>query len=473
MLLTLTTTHSPATDLGFLLHKHPGRVHEVTMPFGTARVMYPDASEELCTAALIVNVDPIALVRDRKRGPRGRDASLEQYVNDRPYAASSFLAVALGKVFGTALSGRSKERPELAQAELPFEVRLPVLPCRGGEVVLRRLFEPLGYRVDARVIPLDEQFPDWGPSRYLDVTLAGSLQVQEVLQHLYVLLPVLDDDKHYWVDETEIDKLLRRGGSWLAAHPEKDLITRRYLRYNRRLLDAALAQLLEEDVVSDPDEEAESRDAEEAAVEKPISLNAQRLDAVVAAVRTAGARSVADLGCGGGNLLGRLLKDTDVERILGLDVSHRALEAAARRLHLDSMAPRQRLRIGLAQGALTYVDARLKEFDAATLIEVVEHLDPPRLGALERAVFGYAQPKSVIVTTPNREYNILFAGLPAGSLRHRDHRFEWTRSELAEWAAQVADRFGYRMEITVIGPVDEALGAPTQMVTFTRQGPPK
>ena len=470
MLLTLSTTHAPATDLGFLLHKHPDRVHEAALPFGQARVFYPEASAERCTAVLLVDVDPVGLVRGRNGGPRGRDASLEQYVNDRPYAASSLLSVALGKLFGTALSGRSKDRPGLAGEALPFEMHLPVLPCRGGEKVLRALFEPLGYSVEARGRPLDNGFPEWGSSPYLDVHLTTIARVRDVLQHLYVLLPVLDDDKHYWVGDDEVDKLLRRGGDWLADHPERELITRRYLRHDRRLTTAALARLVEaDDMVGDPDEQAEVRDAEEEAVERPLSLNQQRLEAVVGAVLATGARSVVDLGCGQGALLGRLLRETDA-RLAGVDVSHRALEVATRRLHLDAMAPRQRERIELFQGALTYRDARLSGFDAATVIEVVEHLDQPRLGAFERTVFGYARPATVVLTTPNREYNRLFPTLPAGAMRHRDHRFEWTRAELAAWAGGVADRHSYRVELAGIGAEDPDAGQPTQMAVFIRTG---
>lgn len=231
MLLTISTTHVPATDLGFLLHKHPDRLHEVPLSFGVARVVYPEASDARCTAAVLVDVDPVGLVRGRKGGSRGRDASLEQYVNDRPYAASSLLSVSLGKLFGTALAGRSKDRAELVHAALPFECHLPVLPCRGGDAVLQRLFRPLGYEVTATGLPLDPEFPDWGPSGYFDVWLRGTLRAQELLQHLFVLLPVLDDDKHYWVGDDEVDKLLRRGGDWLARHPERELIARRYLRH--------------------------------------------------------------------------------------------------------------------------------------------------------------------------------------------------------------------------------------------------
>lgn len=467
MLLTISTTHAPATDLGFLLHKHPDKLHKRELSFGVVRVVYPEASAARCTAALLVDVDPVALVRDRKGGPSGRDASLDQYVNDRPYAASSFLSVALGTMFGTALAGRSKERPELSVVALPFDVHLPVVPCRGGETVLRRLFEPLGFEVEANVLPLDDTFPEWGTSPYFDVRLQGGLRAQELLQHLFVLLPVLDDDKHYWVGDEEVEKLLRRGGDWLARHPERELIAARYLRHDRRLTGTALARLLEEDGVGDLDSLTGAKDAEEAQVEKPLSLNEQRIDAVLRAVRDAGATTVVDLGCGEGRLVGRLLRDTDA-RVVGVDVSRRALEVAARRLHLETMAPRQRERVQLIQGALTYRDSRLVGFDVATVVEVIEHLDPARIGAFERSVFGFARPRSVVLTTPNREYNRLFTNLPAGSLRHRDHRFEWARSELASWAAGVAERYGYGVEITGIGPEDPDAGQPTQLAVFAQ-----
>lgn len=466
MLLTLSTTHQPAIDLGYLLHKNPAGVHSRDLSFGTAHVVYSEATQERCTASLLVEVDPVGLVRGRSRRPRGRELTLGHYVNDRPYAASSMLSAAIGKMYGTAMAGRSKDRSELAETAIPLSVHLPVVPARGGEELVRRLFEPLGYEVEVRSIPLDVQFPEWGESRYVELGLRATIRLKDVLEHVFVLLPVLDDDKHYWVGADEVDKLLRRAGDWLASHPDRELIAHRYLRRDRKLTNDALTRLLA-DVDDELDEE---QDAEEEQVERPLSLNDQRLAAVLDVVSRTGGRSIVDLGCGEGKLLGRLLKETKADRILGVDVTYRSLERAARRLHLDTMAPRQRERIELLQGALTYRDSRIGGFDVATVIEVIEHLDPPRLGAFERAVFTSAQPRTVVVTTPNIEHNVRFETLPAGTLRHKDHRFEWTRAEFRAWADGVAERNNYAVEYAPIGPDDPEVGPPTQMAVFERGG---
>jgi 3' terminal RNA ribose 2'-O-methyltransferase Hen1 len=464
MLLTITTPHSPATDLGYLLYKNPARVQTFDLTFGKAHVFYSVAQESRCTAALLLEIDPIGLVRNR-RGPAGEGFSLQQYVNDRPYVASSFMSVAIAEVFGSALSGRSKDRPALVNQKLPLIATVDVLPCRAGEGFLRRLFEPLGYRVSANRHPLDEQFPEWGEGVYFSVRLEGNLTLHDLLTHLYVLIPVLDGDKHYWIGQDEVEKLLRHGEGWLASHPERDQIVNRYLKRRQHLAREALERLLDDDQQS-VDEQAESAAEEEQEVEKKISLNEQRQNAVMDALKMSGAKSVLDLGCSTGNLLRRLLQDRQFERIFGLDVSNRALEIAAEKLHLDRLPEAQRKRIELVQGSLTYRDKRLAGYDAAAVVEVIEHLDPARLANFERVLFEFARPKTIVVTTPNVEYNVKFETLPAGQFRHRDHRFEWTREQFQSWANSVAGRFGYQVRFEPIGPEDELVGSPTQMGIF-------
>ena len=515
MLLTISTTRAPATDLGWLLHKHPAKLQAFDLAFGQAHVFYPEAGDERCTAAMVLDVDPIGLVR-RRGGPRGDRFSLQQYVNDRPYVASSFLSVAIGRVFSSALGGRCPQRPELVEQVWPLEARLAVLRVGGavgrsasGEEFLRRLFEPLGYKVSAEQQPLDPKFPAWGESNYYAVTLRGEQRLCDLLAHLYVLIPVLDNEKHYWVGQDELEKLLRQGEGWLAQHPEREAISMRYLKHQRSLAREALARLAEEDH-PDPDAEEAAHEQEEAALEATVvvsesagaaaneaadapshiptsapdedadergpTLNTQRLATVLAALRGAGARSVVDLGCGAGKLL-RLLLDDRIgqvaggprfERIVGMDVSLRSLKIAAERLRLDRLPPLKRQRIELLHGSLLYRDTRLAGFDAATCVEVIEHLDPPRLAAFERTVFEFARPQMVIITTPNREYNVRFETLPAGQLRHRDHRFEWTRTEFETWSRGVAERFGYEVRFLPVGPEDAEVGAPTQMGVFQR-----
>ncbi|OJF11782.1 3' terminal RNA ribose 2'-O-methyltransferase Hen1 [Couchioplanes caeruleus] len=467
MLLTVTTTHRPATDLGYLLVKHPDKVHSFDVPTGTAHVLFPDAADDRCTAALLLDVDPerLSAARGGRRQQTAPESfTLGQYVNDRPYAASSLVASALAKVFRSALRGESKDRPALVGTPLPLEIHVPVL--RGTTELATRLFEPLGWAVTAAPIPLEPELG--GDSRYVDLRLMGELTVAAALNHLYVLLPVLDDAKHYWVAPDEIDKLLRAGEGWLAGHPEKVLITRRYLAHRRSLAASALERLDGDDAdsVDVPVDTAADEDAE-LPVPRRQSLAEQRREAVLAALADSGAARVLDLGCGGGALIGALIKDKRYTEIVGTDVSARALELAHRRLHLDRVPERQRGRVTLWQSALTYRDDRLKGYDAAVLMEVIEHLDPPRLPALEASVFGHARPATVVVTTPNAEYNVLYEGLTG--MRHSDHRFEWTRAEFAGWTARTASAHGYDVTLHGVGDTDERHGTPTQLAIFTRK----
>ncbi|RYU81850.1 3' terminal RNA ribose 2'-O-methyltransferase Hen1 [Hymenobacter persicinus] len=469
MLLTITTTHQPATDLGYLLHKNPARLQTLDIAYGQAHIFYPEATAERCTAALLLDIDPIALVRNH-HGPAGEGFALEQYVNDRPYAASSFLSTALSKAFNTAMNGTCKDRPELPETLLPLEVLVAVVPAANAEQ-LRGLFAPLGYEVQTEAHPLDPTMPAWGESRYFTLRLRHpALRLRDLLSHLYVLIPVLDNDKHYWINEAEAEKLLHRGAAWLPAHPDREFITRRYLLGLAEYVNPTLRRLLAGDQ-ADPTDPA----AEEALPDEPTVAEARtprqnlhdlRLDRAAEVIRELGARRVLDLGCGEGKLVRRLLQQPQVEHILALDVSWRELERAAQRLHLAEMPPRQRERLTLAQGSVLYHDPRLAGYDAAAVVEVIEHLDESRLASFEQVVFARARPGAVLVTTPNADYNQRYETLSAGQFRHADHRFEWTQSQFREWAEGVAARHGYRVRIEPLGPQAPEVGAPSQLAVF-------
>ncbi|MDN5214956.1 3' terminal RNA ribose 2'-O-methyltransferase Hen1 [Fulvivirgaceae bacterium BMA12] len=462
MLLNISTTHTPATDLSFLLHKHPDKLQSVDLSSGKAHIFYPEANQERCAACLLLDINPIELVKNSRNN--NNDFALAHYVNDRPYVASSFMSVAISKAFSTALNGKCSKRPELVDQVMPFQVTISVLPApKGGEFLIRKLFEPLGYDVNLERYQLDSTFPEWGESKYYTLQLSGKFKLKDLLSHLYVLIPSLDNNKHYWISQSEVEKLLQKGEGWLGNHPEKEQITKRYLKGIGGLTRNALDRLLDGDGDENSPEAEESNPEVDEVKE---TLHQQRLRQTFQELKISGAKSVVDLGCGEGKLLKMLLKEKQFERILGMDVSYRTLEKAVERLHYDEMPPKQKERINLIQGALTYRDKRLDGFDAAAIIEVIEHLDLNRLKAFERVIFQFSKPKVVVLTTPNKEYNQLFETMALDSFRHADHRFEWTRKEFRDWAENAANANGYQVEIKSVGEEDKNVGAPSQMAIF-------
>jgi len=455
MLLTITTKRYPATDLGYLLHKHPAKVQTVELTAGSAHIFYPEATDHSCTAALLLDIDPVRLVRGNGNG---HDFALEQYVNDRPYVASSFMSAAISQAYATAMNGRCKDKPHLVDEAIPFEIGLSVLPVKGGEPLLRQFFEPLGYEVNVQAHLLDEQYPAWGQSRYFNVTLRHTLPLKTILKQLYILVPVCDNDKHYFVGGHEIEKLMEKGEGWLDNHPAKELITRRYLRNIAPLAKQALELIMKDEVL--PVEEKPAKDK--------VKLHDLRLITVRDILLELNVSTVADMGCGEGKLLRLLMEKSQFKKILGMDVSYRALEIAQDKVKLDRLPEMQRNRIQLIQGSLTYRDKRLEGFDAGVLVEVIEHLDESRLQALEKVVFEYARPAHVIITTVNAEYNVMYEKLTAGAFRHGDHRFEWTRAQFETWANRVAAQFGYIVSFRPLGEIDETLGGPSQLALFKR-----
>jgi len=483
MLFTITYTGENAADLGYLLHKNPSRPQTADFSYGRVHVFYPEVQAERCTAALLLDMDPIDLARGR---PGSRARGLFDYVNDRPYVSSSFMSTAISRVYGTAMSGRCEKKPELVNKELDLSASLTMLPCRGNTAMLEKVFAPLGYELSWEESLLDERFPEWGQARYVNLNLHGKQKLMNLLRHIYVLIPVFDFRKHYWIGEGEVDKLLSHGESWLETHPEKNFITHRYFTKLHRYARIALERMERFDngeggagsgsAVSMEDDDV-TQGNNEAAVNQP--LNDLRLAAVASELKACKAELIIDLGCGEGNLLRLLSKEKCFTALAGSDVSLNALERAAEKLKIElpreaagimGNEAKERKRLKLFQGSLCYRDRRFKGYDAAVIMEVIEHLDENRLPALCSVVFGDAAPNTVIITTPNSEYNVYYPGL-AGRFRHPDHRFEWNRAQFRAWAEALAACYGYSLRIEGIGQCSEEEGYPTQMGIFTKMPP--
>ncbi len=423
----------PATELGFLLHKHPDRVQTFPTSQGRATVFYPEAGSSACRAVLHVDGAGARVPRDSAR-----------YVNDVAHAAGSRLVVAIGKVFGDALAGRCKHKPDLVDHRWSMTLTIPSVPLR-ARATPADLFGPLGWAVE--VEPQELRPSEWGDSDYATVTLRGLFTVRDALRHVAILVPVLADDQHYFVHEPEIEKLDRLGADWLADHPLREAIVGGYLKGIRPLVDGALGRLSGDDPSPHPTPRSPLRE----------SLAQQRIERVVELVRSSGARSVLDVGCGEGRLLTALAADPGLV-LAGVDVSMAALGRAETAL--------ARVRgVELWQSSLVYADARCRGYDAAILMEVIEHVDLDRLPRAAHTVFDGMAPRVVIVTTPNREYNAHY-GI---DVRHPDHRFEFTRGDFTRWCDSVAVEYRYDVEIGGIGDPHPDHGTPTQFAVFTRR----
>lgn len=459
MFLAIEAQITPGSDLGYLLHKNPTRHYTRSSPVGEVHVLYPEVTATQAQALILLEVDPVAGVRQK----RGHTLGMDQYVNDRSFVAGSLLSVALAQHLASALNGHAKERPERVQEALPLKLTLAAVASRGGPELFETLFTPLGYRWQVARYTYAEGLAEQRESPYYTLTLEHCLPLQKALQHLYILLPVLDRYKHYYYDKAEVEKLLRHGEGWLEDHPAQQLIVRRYLSHRPTLAQQALAQLASEDVEAQPG-------AEEQQLEAPLSLNKQRIACVVDYVNEVlasdiGAKRLIDLGCGEGQVLQALLKHTALSEIVGVDVSPHELERAERRLKLERLPEYQQRRLQLHQSSALYSDTRLHGADMVILVEVIEHLEPYQLERLARVVFGEMHAKRLWISTPNREYNTVFGMNPA-HLRHSDHRFEWTRAEFQNWCQAQAKTYGYTVSFGGIGPEDAQQGHPTQWARF-------
>lgn len=462
MLIAITVTGKDAKSLSYILGKHPDHVFIREFSAGNMTVSFPEYSDERATAALLIQVDTIGMVRGEWKGVSA------SYIDPRPYVSSSLTSVALKEAYRSSFTTKSKEPAVAAmmERELPISVEFSSLWCKIGEEGIRTLFEPLGYSVACRELPFASDWLEGERSALFNATLTGKQTIAALLNHLYVLLPVIGKGKHYFVEEAEVAKLLQHGAGWLENHPAKERIVSRYLVHRRSLIEEALEQLAGEES-DDPAEE----NARESEFERPIRLQEERLQTAMAVLKTLDPPPlrIGDLGCGTGDFMRIIMDERMPAEVVGMDVSSRSIQIAEKKLRIATRPEWQRPKVSLLHGSLVYTDLRLKELDTLVLLEVIEHVDPPKLPIIEHNIFEYLKPCHVMISTPNKEYNPLFPNMEKDRFRHDDHRFEWTREEFRRWTSAIIEKYPYTVEIYPVGKQDEQAGPPTQMAVFRRK----
>ena len=467
MLLTITCKGEHASELSFLLHKNPYKVQEFNVIMGKAYVFYPKVSDIETTVALLADLNPIDLVKGKEGVKQDSYYTLFDYINDRPYSINSFTSSIISKVFNTACAGKCEHLPELVKTELDLSCTLYALPVKGRLDMINKIFEPLGYEVSYEEKILDSEFEEFGKSSYVDLTIHNEhITLYNLLNQIRILIPVFDKEKHYYVDEKEVDKLIRLSIDWLKDHPEKNRIVGRYFSKDKKLAVKALEALKIDEIKNDDIEEDNT--TSEKTIEKKVRLNDQRLETVKKTIIENNCKTVLDYGCGEGNLESILANESSISQITFTDISFNALKNTKFRIRSKMKNEDYDNKFSSFQSSLLYRDERCRNFDCICLIEVIEHIELNRLDTIVENIFGYYKSKIIIITTPNREYNIKYEFLEEDKLRHPDHRFEFTRDEFYKFVNNIVDndRYPYNAIIESIGEIDDTVGSPTMMAVF-------
>jgi 3' terminal RNA ribose 2'-O-methyltransferase Hen1 len=446
MQLSLTVRGSNADVVSYLIAKNPNNPYERDEKGFKVRLVYPKFSKEEIQFVIYVKPDPIDLVRNSS------DLyDITHYINDREFAVSSLFITTIRKALGTALNGKPDEE-YLEWVGHEFEIELSFGPVatdlRDKEIV--DLFEPIGYKVEIErgVSNIREK------SSAGFVTLSGRQSVQSALKHVSILIPVIDNYKHYFLDEREVEKLDRYGEGWLEEHPMKQMIVKRALRFNALISQSQFYEKKQRN--SNYDENPKVR------------LNDLRYEHILNYIKTLPQReTIVDLGAGEGRLSVQLGFLEGVKEILSIEPSNKSRIRAIERFQQvntkEGYVEPQSL-----SGSLFYFDSRLQNKDVIVLCEVIEHIEEDRLPKIFDTILNDYCPKTLIVTTPNQEYNVLYE--MDDEMRHDDHRFEWTRPQFVQNVESWTEQTPYQVSIQGIGEEHEAYGHPTQMAIFRREG---
>lgn len=484
MYLTIKATGEHASMISHLLAKNPHNLYDRTEKGARVRLVYTSFQPQDTEAMLFVTPDPIELV---KGTPDHYD--ITQYINDRELAVSSLFCSYIRPALGTALNGKPKA-DYIDWVDYRFTLQMTFGPVASDlpDHVIESLFQPLGYEVQIERGEIDYSFDLKNRSTVRHIQISGQQTLQQMLRQLYILIPVLDNYKHYYINEDEIERLRRYGEGWLSTHPQHDLMIKRSLRFaplvkeyeqqvaKESSIDALSTEISTNSIQSNK-EQAQSTEQQlerintiETETETPVvRLNELRYRAIVEQVSLLPQRKqVIDFGAGEGKLSVRLGQIEGVEQVWAVEPSMQSQLRAIDRFaklegRTDDVIP------VITIGSLFYRDERWVDQDVIILCEVIEHINEVRLPQVIHTLFTDYRPQTLIMTTPNREYNEVYQ-MDADEIRHTDHRFEWTRAELEQYCTQWIQNRPYTFTISGIGDKHEQHGQPTQMVVFRRTG---
>lgn len=455
MQLTIKAIGENSRVISYLLSKNPSNLYDRDEKGSRVRLVYTAFTEEETELLIYVTPDPVELVRN---SPNTFD--ITQYINDREFAVSSLFCSYIKSALATALNGKPKD-DFIKWVDYKFDLILGFGPVASDlpDAVIESIFTPIGYEVKIERGITDYSFKLKSRSSARYINLTGRQTLQNAIRHLFILIPVLDNYKHYYMDKSEVDKLERYGTGWLDDHPMRDLIIKRALKFKELISEVASPKkedLLQGD--SEPVEESEIK----------VRLNEQRYQTIVDIVtKLPQKETVVDFGSGEGKLSVRLGFIPGVKEVLAVEPSQVSQLRAIRKIDKvrsseGFVAPTQ------VWGSLFYFDTRLCDKDVMILSEVIEHIDEYRLAPIIETVFAQYSPKTLIINTPNYEYNVVFE--MKDNLRHSDHRFEWTREQFSLWCKELGARYNYSVNIGGIGEEDTDHGFPTQIAIFSKTG---
>ncbi|MBW4084382.1 3' terminal RNA ribose 2'-O-methyltransferase Hen1 [Paenibacillus sp. S150] len=477
MHLIIRVTGAGAGMLSRLLAKNPDNLYDRMEKEARVRIAFTASSEQEAEAVIYVTPDPVELVK----GASSAHNDITQYINDREFVVSSLFCTYIRSALGTALNGKTKE------AYLPWVNRKLALELTFGPVAsnlpdhaLEDLFIPLGYEVVLERGDAAYAFELKSRSSVRYIKLKGIQTLQTALRQLFVLIPALDDYKHYYISDDEVDKIRRYGDGWLENHPQRALILKRTLRF------AGAIKHYEDQMAGDGQQAENGASGEAPGIAEPFAapaeasagtgaaeapkarLNDLRYAAIADTVeRLAARRSIVDFGSGGGKLSARLSSVPGVQEIKAVEPS-----AAAQLRAMDRFAKLEGRPGAIVPepvtGSLFYYDEALRGKDVMILCEVIEHIDERRLNRVMETIFHEYAPGTLIITTPNKEYNALYQ-MEHEKLRHRDHRFEWDREAFGAWCSCWTSAYNYSVRLSGIGEFAQEYGYPTQMAIFTKE----